>query len=134
MKTLYSIVLLLSFSGCAHSPYSKVTFAADAVKLEPDEAISQITLHISKAKFVKSKALPVDWSVGSKNSQDETQITLTCEHDYFSIRDIKEVSGCVFIESDPSPYLRGSEIYTTKGPIGPGRIIKLSSGDVAFIK
>jgi hypothetical protein len=137
MKIPAAIALLACLAiGCAQLPkdhrVASLSFRNDPVDHRAEEAIEQIEIVAPSARVYRVGKMPIDWSAGVSGRQDgPVECTLSCAHQSFAEPDIHVFEGLVSFlvpESDALPAAK-VRLWITRGPLGPGRIIILSTND-----
>ncbi len=139
MKGSLILTLLLSFTvGCARLPKDQklvsLWFRDDPLANNAEEAIEQIEIVAPAAVVHRVHTLPTDWTAGvSRPPNGLARCILGCDHNYFAVSDIHHFDGrvslCVPAQALPEIKV---QIFVTRGPLGPGRIITLAEKDVVL--
>jgi hypothetical protein len=140
MKTLAAIALFACLAvGCAQLPkdhrVASLSFRSDPVDHRAEEAIEQIEIIAPSARVHRVGQMPTGWSAGVSGRQDgPAECTLSCAHQNFAEPDIHIFDALVTFlvpDSDALPEAK-VQLWITRGPLGPGRIIVLSTNDVVL--
>ncbi len=137
MKTLVAIALFTFLAaGCVKLPkgtrVASLTFRGDPVDRAAEEALEQIEITASSARVHRVGKMPTDWFAGVEARQDgSVECTLNCLHQNFAEPNIhvfdKQVSFLI-PETGACPEVKVI-LWITRGPLGEGRIIALSTND-----
>jgi hypothetical protein len=140
MKTSVAVAIFAFLAaGCAQLPkhhrVASLNFRRDPVDHTAEEAIEQIEIIAPSARVHRVGNLPTNWSAGVSARRDgPVECTLNCLHQSFAEPDIRVFDGLVRLlvaESDAHPEVK-VRLWITRGPLGPGRIIALSTNDFAL--
>ncbi len=114
---------------------ASLSFRRDPLDHPAEEAIEQIEIIAPSARVHRLGKIPTDWSAGVSGGQNgPAECTLNCAHQSFAEPNIHVFDGLVsFVvpESAARPEAR-VRLWITRGPLGPGRIIDLSTNDFAL--
>ena len=139
MRTSVAIALLACLvAGCSLLPkdhrVASFSFRRDPVDHPAEEAIEQIEIRVF-GRVHRLGKMPTDWSGGVSGGQNgPTVCTLNCAHQSFAEPNIHVFDGLVsFVVPDSSARPEAKvRLWITRGPLGPGRIIDLSTNDFTF--
>lgn len=136
MRTAVGIALIASLvAGCSSLPkdhsVASLSFGREPVDHHAEEAIEQIEIRVFGNVHSFGK-LPTDWSAGVSGTQNGPAVcTLNCAHQSFAEPNIHVFDGLVsfVVPGSPAPPEAKVRLWITRGPVGPGRIIDLSTND-----
>ena len=137
MRTSVGIALFACLAaGCAQLPknhrVASLNFRRDPLDHSAEEAIEQIEVIAPSATVHRLGKMPTDWSAGVSGGQNgPAECTLNCAHQSFAEPNIHVFDGLVSFavpESAAGPKAK-VRLWITRGSLGPGRIIDLSTND-----
>jgi hypothetical protein len=140
---MWTIVLLLVLAmGCATAPSNHgakilaVRFRTDPLDHKAEEAIEQVEISAWPASIYRIDKLPYDWCASASSPQSfEVRCSMGCGHLSSSISDIRALNDVVYIRVDSGSRKKlkvTARVWITRGPLGPGRIVTLESGQLAL--
>jgi len=111
---------------------ASLSFRSDPLDHPAEEAIEQIEIIAPSATVHRLGKMPTDWSAGVSGGQNgPTECTLNCAHQSFAEPNIHVFDGLVRFVVPESPARPEAKVrlWITRGPLGPGRVIDLSTND-----
>ncbi len=137
MRTSIGIALFACLvAGCAQLPknhrVASFSFRSDPLDHPAEEAIKQIEIIVPSAKVHRLGKMPTDWFAGVGGGQNgPAECTLNCAHQSFAEPNIHAFDGLVRFVVPESPARPEAKVrlWTTRGPLGEGRVIDLSTND-----